>query len=273
MEEDEPETADIIMIGPPTGGDNSDMEMDDDNSLPECGLPDEVAGEFEVQQYYAHDTSKEESDDDDAEEVDAMPSAIKKKKRKKKAEDKIKWTKAHIESKESSSSDQDSKAQALLLENPILAELTMFSSFELVFSDMIELLVNETNRYANRDKNNPSFQVSAKNIFLSGYKIRKSERDYWSTDPHLRCDAFVVCMSRNGFFKIKSFLHAADNQSLHETRMAKVNPLYNILNGKLNMFGVVHEDLSIDESHSSDDTPANNLSVPNLSDSDKRCGC
>ena len=84
-------------------------------------------------------------------------------------------------------------------------------------------------------------------IFLSGYNIRKSEREYWSTDPHLRCDAFVECMSRNGFFKIKSFLHADDNQSLDEARMAKVKPLYNILNGKLNMFGVVHEDLSIDE--------------------------
>ena len=53
VEEDDPETADIIMIGPPTGGDDSDMEMDDDNSPPESGLPDEVAGELEVQQHYA----------------------------------------------------------------------------------------------------------------------------------------------------------------------------------------------------------------------------
>ena len=61
VDEDDPETADIIMIGPPTGGDDSDMEMDDDNSPPESGLPDEVAGEVEVQQYYAHDESEEEA--------------------------------------------------------------------------------------------------------------------------------------------------------------------------------------------------------------------
>ena len=56
-------------------------------------------------------------------------------------------------------------------------------------------------------------------------------------------------MSRNRFAEIKSFLHAADNNALQEdTRMAKVKPLYNILNEKLVQFGVVHDSLSVDES-------------------------
>ena len=37
-------------------------------------------------------------------------------------------------------------------------------------------------------------------------------------------------MSRNQVFKIKSFLHAAVNQSLSESRTATVEPLYDFLN-------------------------------------------
>ena len=55
-------------------------------------------------------------------------------------------------------------------------------------------------------------------------------------------------MSRNQFFEIKLFLHAADNQPLSESRMAKVEPLYDLLNKKIQQFGIAHEDLSIDES-------------------------
>ena len=83
---------------------------------------------------------------------------------------------------------------------------------------------------------------------MSGYNIRLSERDYWSIDPDLRCDAFCTAISRNRFFEIKTVLHAANNQHLSDCRMAKVKPLYDILNKKLRRFGVVHEDLSIDES-------------------------
>ena len=55
-------------------------------------------------------------------------------------------------------------------------------------------------------------------------------------------------MSRNRFFEIKSFIHTADNQSLSESRMAQVEPIYDLLNKKIQQFGIVHEDLSIDES-------------------------
>ena len=85
-------------------------------------------------------------------------------------------------------------------------------------------------------------------IFLSGYNIRLSERDCWSTDRDFRCDTFCTAMSRNRFFEIKAVLHAANNQHLSDSRMAKVKPLYDILNKKLRRFGVVHEDLSIDDS-------------------------
>ena len=90
------------------------------------------------------------------------------------------------------------------------------------------------------DKNKAQFKVileELKNfrgqIFLSGNNIRLAERDYSKVDPDLRCDIFCETVNRNRFFEIKSFLHAADNQSLRESRMANIEPLYDLLNEKI----------------------------------------
>ena len=150
--------------------------------------------------------------------------------------------------------DQDKNAQVVFLENPELNELTMWTLFEKVVSPVIELLLHETNQYTTRDKNKPQFKVTLEKlkifiglIFLSGYKITLVECDYWSADPDLRCNTICERMGRKRFFKVKSFLHAADNQSLSESRMAKVEPLYDLLNKKNHQFGIAHEDLSIYE--------------------------
>ena len=110
----------------------------------------------------------------------------------------MKWQKQHIQTQTFSSFDQDKNAQAVFLENPELDE------FEKVVSPLIELLLHETNQYANRDKNKPQFKVTLKElknfiglIFLSGYNIRLAEQDYWSVDLDLRCDRFCKTMSRS----------------------------------------------------------------------------
>ena len=72
-----------------------------------------------------------------------------------------------------------------------------------------------------------------------------SEKDYWSTSTDLRCDAFLETMTWNRSFELKSFLHAADNHSLSDSRMAKVEPLHNLLNQKFQSYGIFHEDLNI----------------------------
>ena len=53
-------------------------------------------------------------------------------------------------------------------------------------------------------------------------------------------------MRRNRFSEIRLFLHAADNQSLSESRIAKVEPLYDLLNKNIQQFGIAHKELSID---------------------------
>ena len=93
----------------------------------------------------------------------------------------------------------------------------MWTSFEKIFAPLIELILHETNQYVIRDKNKLQFKLTSEEltnfiglIFLSGYNIRLSERDYWSIDPDLRCDPFCETMSRNRFFEIKSFIHTAE---------------------------------------------------------------
>ena len=136
----------------------------------------------------------------------------------------------------------------------LLGYLVVTTRYLVVIASYCSLLV-VTSRYhlfplLNRDKTKPQFKVTLEElknfkglIFLSGYNIRLAERDSWSVDPNLRCDAFCGAMSRNRFFGIKSFLHADDHQSLSESRMTKVETLYDLLNEKNQQFGIAHEDL------------------------------
>ena len=55
-------------------------------------------------------------------------------------------------------------------------------------------------------------------------------------------------MTRNRFFELKSFLYAAGNHSFSDSWIRKDEPLCNLLKQKLQPYGILHEDLSIDES-------------------------
>ena len=124
------------------------------------------------------------------------PPAKKQKQNAKKSEVNVKWQKQYIQTQTFSSFDQDKNAQAVFLENPELAELTMRTSFEEVVFPLIELLLHETNQYVDIDTNKVQSKVQ-RLIFLSDYNIRLAERDYWSVGPDLKCDSFCETMSRN----------------------------------------------------------------------------
>ena len=53
-------------------------------------------------------------------------------------------------------------------------------------------------------------------------------------------------MSRQRFRDIKRYLHVCDNINLGTEKMAKVIPIYDVLNRKLS-FGILHSQLSIDK--------------------------
>ena len=234
--------ATIAITGPPHGGEDSDMELEDDEDLTEnVELPNEIAGEVDV--FYEESSSESEGEE-------TAPSRNKKQK-----VTLPKWKKSHIESSGASNGDSMQPPSKILLKNfPYLASVDEFSLYNEIFGEMIDHLVTESTKFANTEKNDPSFSLSKEDfwnfglILLSGYNTRTSERDYWSKDPFLQCDPFVKTMPRNKFLAIKKYLHAADNQKLDGSKMAKVKPLYNILNKKMQQFGILHYKLSIDES-------------------------
>ena len=55
-------------------------------------------------------------------------------------------------------------------------------------------------------------------------------------------------MSRQRFRDIKRYLHVCDNMNLGSEKMAKVKPTYDVLNSKIQSFGILYSQLSIDES-------------------------
>ena len=55
-------------------------------------------------------------------------------------------------------------------------------------------------------------------------------------------------MSRQRFRDIKRYLHVCDNMDLGTEKMAKVIPTYDVLNSKIQSFGIFYSQLSIDES-------------------------
>ena len=144
--------------------------------------------------------------------------------------------------------------------NPVLVEypeLALESEFSLWHDfctlDLITGIGDQTNIYANRDKNRLHFFVTPAEharffgiLLLSGLP---READYWSNQPNLGVAIVRNAMSRNTFQGIISMLHFVDNSALPEgNKVAKVEPLYNDLNAKLVQFGMFHPLLSVDES-------------------------
>ncbi len=118
-----------------------------------------------------------------------------------------------------------------------------------------DLMIEQSELYANRDKNNPHFKLTEPQlnrftgtVILSGYHNLPNERLYWSKDPDVEVRIVREAMSRNEFQTIKKYLHLADNQNLDTTdKMAKVTPLIELVNKNLIQFGVFSKDLSVDE--------------------------
>ena len=103
----------------------------------------------------------------------------------------------------------------LVAKNPI-------NFFHLMFTaEMSNNLVEQSELYAHRDANCPSFSVTIENmrqffgiLLISNYHFLPNERDYWRTAEDLGSKLIAKMMSRNRFQELKQFCHVADNQSL-----------------------------------------------------------
>ena len=104
---------------------------------------------------------------------------------------------------------------------------------------MIDLIVEQTNLYANRDKNMHNFKTDQDEmkkflglIIISGYHNLPSENDLWSTVDDMIMPIFSSTMNKDRFRLIKRYLHIADNSSLAQSKVAKILSLYELLKKK-----------------------------------------
>ena len=102
-------------------------------------------------------------------------------------------------------------------EFPEVQNGTEWSVFQLVFGDIIDLLVQKANLYTS-DKMDTKFKVfkdEIKNfiglLLLTGYNYCSNANDYWSTAPDLSMLVFAETMSKQRFRDIKRYLHVCDN--------------------------------------------------------------
>jgi hypothetical protein len=140
---------------------------------------------------------------------------------------------------------------------PLLINKTEYEIWKMFFDDeMLKLIKDQSQTYATRDKGLTEVVISIEDInqflgimLISGYHSLPSERQYWSTQPDLHVPIIAETMTQNRFRLIKQCLHLADNQNLEAgNKVAKVIPLYDVLNRNLQQFGIFHSSLSIDES-------------------------
>ena len=230
-----------VMILPPAAGDqgvDSDSEDVPDDLQNEGAY--ETAGELEVE-------VESESSDSETEEPPI---------RKKKMEDSGRprpWKKT---SKFDTYLAFDSKPP-IREHYPLLSEKSPMELWNLSFNGkMYDVVTEQTNLYGKCDCNDPGFKTTSEEIkrflgilLLSGYHSVPHEDHFWSNSPDLGVRIVSETMSNKRYHTIKKYLHLADNQNLPSgDKVAKVSPLYQLLNDNLVQFGVWHTDLSIDES-------------------------
>lgn len=128
--------------------------------------------------------------------------------------------------------------------------------FELFMNhDVIELLVEESNRYA-LFINCPDPKITHEEIkcflgilIVSGYDKKPSKKSYWDTGEDLRNTAVYNSMRRDRFIQIMRFMHCADNSNLEPTdKMTKLRPFINKIKKNFLEYYVPDQEIAYDES-------------------------
>jgi len=143
------------------------------------------------------------------------------------------------------------------LERRFTEPLTPVAIFNAFFDDdVVKYMVKMTKLYAQRDKGKHGFSIDVSEmrlfytvLILSGYSVLPRRRMYWENSDDVSNKAMSDAMSRNRFEEILSVFHVCDNESLVASdTMAKIRPLFTLINEKCFQYFRNVEHLSIDES-------------------------
>jgi len=119
----------------------------------------------------------------------------------------------------------------------------------------IHLLVENTNKYA-RSRGKHTFETTLAELklfmailFMGGYAQLPQRRLYWDPSDDVHNEAVSGAMTRNRFEEIVMVVHVADNEKLPANdHMAKVRPLFDLMNANFVKNFPASRNLSIDES-------------------------
>lgn len=126
--------------------------------------------------------------------------------------------------------------------------------FNLYADAIVEHIHKQSLTYA-AQKNEHGFLLTQHDIraflgilIFSGYHKLPRENMYWEKSPDCSTSIVSNTMSRNRYKEIKKYIHFNDNSQIEkDDKYFKVRPLYDILNNSLNQFGVMSQQLTIDE--------------------------
>ena len=140
------------------------------------------------------------------------------------------------------------------------------SVFLLYFTEIISLLVVETNRYYHnyidslKDRPSPLPDISEAEMFVflaltiqMGHCLREKLTDYWSRNEQFHTPFYSNMMKRDRYFHILRFLHFTDNRNAGDwvdkkfDRVWKMHNLFEILNTAFSKFYNPSEYLAIQD--------------------------
>lgn len=249
-ENDDADTYDILVM-PPDPASVSDVDEGNEEDLLCTNMPNDVPGTIEVVLTQQNNNSTSDWSDSDDE-----PLLSGRRKENQSNLENPKWRRevptysTTYDANNAVSSRVDNFVKNMNGHSPC-------ALFEKIFdTNIIDLIVENSTLYANQN-NRHNFSLDSKDLkrffgilLLSGYMQLPSERAYWSLDEDLGVSLVPRTMSRNRFLEIKQNLHFADNSLANNStdKMFKLRPICNLIERNSCQWGILHENLSIDES-------------------------
>lgn len=241
IEEDKSNAIFDIAIIPPDADFNIDQEDIDTESLDSNHIPNDVPGNVEVL-----------IRDDDFKSEDEVPLSEISASIRRESQTHPLWSESCVDMTmyHSNVFELKTKNMKAVLENKSPVEI-----FETLFdNDVMELILDQSRLYASQHNdhtfhfNKEVLEIFIGILFYSGYYLMPRGSMYWKLDEDTRTALVANNMSRNRFFEIKKYMHFAVNCHLvTQDKMAKLTPLMNLLSKKYQLWGFMHEKLSIDE--------------------------
>lgn len=139
----------------------------------------------------------------------------------------------------------------LLLSDAVKKKICSMSPvqlFELFFSKEIKNYIIEASEANGLDLSIQELDTFVGILLLSSYNVRNEQREYWETDPLVKCSIVSSAMTRDRFGEIKTKIKYSKLDDKNDNDKAwKVREILNLFKKNIQQFGFFTTALSVDE--------------------------